>query len=238
MAKANRFMFELDFDDARNLGDKPPEPTFSADELNAARGVARAEGIEAGRAEAMRSIERRAGESVARIAQRLGEAAAMREASLHEIERNALELCVVLMRRLFPEFQRRHGSGEIEQLVRDSLRVMIDEPRVVVRLSDDNPDLLREQIAAAATSAGFAGKVVLVGDDQIAPGDCAIEWADGGTERNGDRLWAEIDAAIRRLTAPEQPSAEQPTADQAAEQTADQSANVPGDAAHQNSDGE
>jgi flagellar assembly protein FliH len=34
----------------------------------------------------------------------------------------------------------------------------------------------------------------------VAPGDCAIEWADGGAERNGDRVWTEIDAAVRRMT--------------------------------------
>ncbi len=200
MAQANRFMFELDFDDVRNLADKPLEPTYTAGELNAATGLARAEGMEAGHAEAMRSIERRTGENMAQIAQRLAEAATQREASLQEIERNAVSLCIGLMRRLFPEFQRRHGSGEIEELVRESLRVMVDEPRVVVRLSDENLDMLQERIKSAATAAGFAGKIVLVSDDQVAPGDCAIEWADGGTERNGDRLWAEIDAAIRRLT--------------------------------------
>jgi len=205
MAKANRFMFDLDFDDARNLADKPTEPTFTRDELNAATGLARAEGMEAGHAEAMRSVERRAGENLSQIAQRLGEAATQRQASLQEIERNAVDLCIGLMRRLFPEFQRRHGSGEIEELVRESLRVMVDEPRVVVRLNDENLDLLQERIKGAATAAGFAGKIVLVSDDQVPPGDCAIEWADGGTERNGDKLWAEIDAAIRRLTAADQP---------------------------------
>lgn len=220
---ANRFMFDLDFDDARNLADKPSEPTFTQDELNAARGMARAEGMEAGHAEAMRSVERRVGENLAQIAQRLGEAAAQRAASLQEIERNAVDLCIGLMRRLFPEFQRRHGSGEIEQLVRESLRVMVDEPRVVVRLNDENLDLLQERITGAATAAGFAGKIVLVSDDQIPPGDCAIEWADGGTERNGDRLWADIDAAIRRLTAADH---------------ADQASAAASDAANTTSDGE
>jgi flagellar assembly protein FliH len=171
MAMANRFMFDLDFDDARNLADKPSEPTFTQDELNAARGMARAEGMEAGHAEAMRSVERRVGENLAQIAQRLGEAAAQRAASLQEIERNAVDLCIGLMRRLFPEFQRRHGSGEVEQLVRESLRVMVDEPRVVVRLNDENLDALKERITGAATAAGFAGKIVLVSDDQVPPGD-------------------------------------------------------------------
>jgi flagellar assembly protein FliH len=166
----------------------------------------------------MRSIERRVGENLSQIAQRLAEAAALRDASLQESVRNAVAVCTGLMRRLFPELQRRDGSDEIEQLVRDSLRLMVDEPRVVVRLNDENLDKLQQRIKDAATMAGFAGKIVLVSDDQVAPGDCAIEWADGGTERNGDRLWAEIDAAIRRLTASE-PAAE--ASDAAAPPTSD-----------------
>jgi len=220
-APRKRFMFDVDFDDARNLGTAPPEPTFSKDELNAARGVARAEGIEAGRAEAMASIERRLTETLQAIGQRLAAESAERVRELQEIERNAVALCAGLMRCLFFEFQRRHGTAEIEALVRDSLRLMADEPRVVLRLADENIDALQERVTAAAAAAGFAGKVVLVGDDQIAPGDCAIEWADGGAERDGDRMWAEIDGAIRRLMTPESAPG-----------------HLPGRAAEQSSDGE
>lgn len=218
-AKPQRYTFDLDFDDARNLLDKPPEPTFTADELNAARGVARAEGIDAGRAEAMASVERKAGDALAVIGQQMAATVEARNAAIAEIERNAIALCTGMMRRLFPEFQRRHGAAEIEALLRESLRVMIDEPRIVIRLNDAGVDTLQAPIKAAATGAGFAGKVVLIGDDMVPPGDCRIEWADGGVERNGDRLWAEIDAAIRRLT--DTNEAEAPTAPSAATTSAD-----------------
>jgi flagellar assembly protein FliH len=198
-AMASRYMFNLDFGDARNLGQKPPEPTFSADELNAAREVAQAAGIEIGRAEAMASVERRLADALAAIGARLAEAGAERAAALARIEREAVGLCVGLMHKLFPAYQRRHGAEEIESLVRESLRIMVDEPRVVVRLNDANIDALKQRIADAASAAGFAGKVVLVGDEMVAPGDCTIEWADGGAERNGDRAWAEIDAVVRRI---------------------------------------
>jgi flagellar assembly protein FliH len=215
----NRFMFTLDFNDARNLGQKPPEPTFSADELNAARDVSRAAGVEAGCAEAMGSLERRATEALAKIARHLATAGAERAEALGRIERESIALCVGLMHKLFPEYQRRHGAEEVESLVRESLRIMVDEPRVVVRLNDGNLDALQQRIAAAATAAGFAGKVVLVGDEMVPPGDCAIEWADGGAERNGDRAWAEIDAVVRRTI--ETPPGDAPMRDTAGHKPAD-----------------
>jgi flagellar assembly protein FliH len=198
-AMANRFMFNLDFNDARNLGREPPPPSFSADELSAAREVAQAAGFEAGRAEAMASVERRIADTLATIAQHLAVAGAEQADALGRIERQAIALCAGLLHKLFPEYQRRHGAEEVESLVRESLRIMVDEPRVVVRLNDGNLDALKQRVAAAASAAGFAGKVVLVGDEMVAPGDCTIEWADGGAERNGDSAWAEIDALVRRI---------------------------------------
>ena len=195
----SRFKFDLDFDDPRNAGDAPPAPTFSLDEMNAARDVARAEGLAAGRAEVQASLERRLADTQGRIAEALHQAIGERTSALNRIEGRAVELCTALLRKLFPEMQRRHGLGEIEALVRDSLHRMVDEPRVVVRLNDGLLDRLQERVDAAAKTAGFAGRVVLIGDDLIAAGDCRIEWADGGAERRGDHLWAEIDAAVKRV---------------------------------------
>jgi flagellar assembly protein FliH len=53
----------------------------------------------------------------------------------------------------------------------------------------------------SAYAAGFDGKLVLLGDDEMALTDCRVDWPDGGTERNLDRLWRDIDDAIARTLA-------------------------------------
>jgi flagellar assembly protein FliH len=58
---------------------------------------------------------------------------------------------------------------------------------------------LSEKIDTIATRRGFAGKVVLLAETSVAPGDCRIEWADGGVERDSARLWRDIDLAVARL---------------------------------------
>lgn len=204
MAKA-RFLFEQDFAQEERDALKPKQPTFTLDDLEAARAMARAEGVEVGKAAAMASIERKAADALAALGKQLAESGAARDAALARIEAGAMELCAALLRKLFPSMQQRHGLGEIEGLLRDGLRTMADEPRVVVRLNDTLLDGLQPRIDALAKQAGFAGRVVLVGDDMVAVGDCAIEWADGGAERCGDRLWADVDALLRRMaeTAPD-----------------------------------
>ncbi|MCK6454546.1 MAG: hypothetical protein L6R19_27415 [Alphaproteobacteria bacterium] len=198
MAKT-RFLFDHDFAQEERDAAKPKQPTFSLDELEAARAMARAEGAEAGKAEAMASIERKTADTLIALGKQLAASAAAREAAMARIEAGAVELCAGLLRKLFPALQQQHGLGEIEGLLRQALRAMADEPRVVVRLNDTLLDALQPRVDALSKSSGFAGRVVLVGDEMVAPGDCAIEWADGGAERLGDQLWADVDALIRRM---------------------------------------
>lgn len=198
-AAKTRFLFGQDFAAEERDAAKPKQPTFTLDDLEAARAMARAEGVEAGKAEAMASLERRTADVLAALGKRLAESSAARDAAIARIEAGAVELCAALLRKLFPAMQQRHGLGEIEGLLRDGLRTMADEPRVVVRLNDQLIGGLQPRIDALAKSVGFAGRVVLVGDDMVAAGDCAIEWADGGAERIGDQLWTDVDELLKRL---------------------------------------
>ena len=76
---------------------------------------------------------------------------------------------------------------------------LIDEPRMVIRVADEDLDALSERIDTIAARRGFAGKIVLLAETSVAPGDCRIEWADGGVERDSARLWHDIDLAVARL---------------------------------------
>ena len=125
------------------------------------------------------------------------------------------------MRKLFPEWVRQHGETEIRALLHACLTELHDEPRLVVRAADPLLDPINESLAAARGKAGFEGKVVLLADDGVAPGDVRIEWADGGAERDSERLWREIDGIIARSLGDEEPaSASQTTPDAAPPETA------------------
>jgi flagellar assembly protein FliH len=77
----------------------------------------------------------------------------------------------------------------------------MDEPRIVVRVAEAALDDLRGHVAQAAERAGYHGKVVLIGDPQLTPPACRIEWADGGAECDPIRLAAEADSAVARVLA-------------------------------------
>src|SRR3546814_19232242 len=75
---------------------------------------------------------------------------------------------------------------------------MIEEPRLVLRVSDGILYLIKPRIDVLTMRSGFAGRVVILAEDGMVDGDCRIEWADGGVERSAARLSTEIEAAVIR----------------------------------------
>lgn len=243
MAAVEKFMFGRDFEaeanepaTKRTASEQPPEPepepepTYGEEELAAAVAEARKEAHAEGVAEGRRQAEAEADQALTQSLDRLSNAISdllQTEADHQERrDREQLQVAVQLMQRLFPALTRRHGAKEIEAVVQESLNRLRDEPRVVIRIADRRLDALKDQIDKLTTKAGFDGKVVLLADDEIADGDVRVEWADGGAERDNDRLWREIDKAMQRTLGP-QPIAGKRKADTAKASGADDVEDTP-----------
>jgi len=179
----------------------PPAPSFSEEELAAAREEARAEGRAEGEAAVRASLEQAAVMTLGRLAGALPGLARQIEEGFVRNARLMLEASVAALGRLAPELSRRGGLIEVEGLLQQTVRDLRDESRIVVRLNDQLLDRLSARLDHVARSTGFEGRIVLLADDEIAVGDCRIEWADGGVERITSRVWAEIEAAVKRALA-------------------------------------
>jgi flagellar assembly protein FliH len=69
-------------------------------------------------------------------------------------------------------------------------------PHLVIRCDPALAEAVRDLATARMTTSGFTGRLVVLGDPDIAVGDARIEWADGGVVRDIRKLSAEIDARI------------------------------------------
>lgn len=215
MTNARKFLFDTSFDlEVRRpqphrpepeLEAPPPPPSFSEEELQATRDAAFRAGWEEGSAQAQAEARRSAeaagtralaliGDSLRQALERLDE---RREAAMVQ----ALDGAVAVLRKLFPLLSERHGLGEIEGLVRNCLERLHEEPRVVVRAPDALLDALRLRLDELKLEAAYEGRVVLLADDELGPGDARIEWADGGAERSGRLLWGEIEEILSHALA-------------------------------------
>jgi flagellar assembly protein FliH len=205
--EARKFLFETAFDPSGGPPPPPPRKHFTAAEYEAARRAADEAGRAAGREAARADAEARAAASLAKLV--AASASAFAEiARRHERQgREAVGFAAEMVRRLFPAFAARHGVDEFAALLADCLRRLQDEPRVVVRVAEAAVDAIKARLEPAAAEAGFAGKLILLGDPALGDGDARIEWADGGVERAPQAVWAEIDEILQRHVAGATPAA-------------------------------
>lgn len=206
---------------------EPPPPTFSEEELTAVRDAARAEGYAEGesagksagygkgfvdgntagaktgydkaKTEIEATVQARTANALEVIANGVQHLIEERDATNAMRADQPVHLALAVVRKLMPELARRGGLLEIEGLVRACLTDLLDEPRLVVRVADATIDAVREHLDAAIAGRGFGAALMVVGDSGLAPGDCRIEWAEGGVERDTAGLLREIERRAAAL---------------------------------------
>ena len=158
-----------------------------------------AEGAEAARAEIQGTDAAMTANALDQIARGVANLINAREAGNAARRDQPVHIALAIVRKLMPELARRNGLAEIEGLVRACLTELIDEPRLIVRVSADTIELVRGHLEATVANCGFDTKLVVIGDPNLTPGDCRVEWAEGGAERDTVRLLAEIEQSAARL---------------------------------------
>lgn len=177
---------------------EPPAPTFSEEELAAAKQAAFADGSAAGKAEAEAGIARQTAQQLTALAEKLETVSAALDGKVSESHQQTLLAAMTVVRKLFPRTNSLNGLSEVQAVVEECLERLRDEPRMVIRASEDQIDILKSQLDASIKRSGFSGKLVFLADDRLSPGDVRVEWADGGAERDQKALWQEIDQVIER----------------------------------------
>jgi flagellar assembly protein FliH len=109
-----------------------------------------------------------------------------------------VEVAVAVARKLAPELIAREPFAEIAALASECFRQLIAAPHVAVRLSETLYPAAREKLEELARARGFEGRLVVLAEPDIAPGDCRIEWADGGIKRDRAAAEAAITEAVAR----------------------------------------
>lgn len=216
MAVVRKFTFDNDFDAPRAAAPEPepeivvedlpppppPAPTFSEEELQAAvaeaRRTALAEGQAKGKADATAQNERQTAAALNAIGQHFAKIDGEVKAASEQLRETSLELSLAMVRRLFPEFARQHGLEEVKELLGRCLDNLRTEPRFTVKVATDQAEVLKNEVEALAQSRGFEGRIVVAADESLKPGDCRIEWSQGGMIRSADEIWKAIEAAMEQ----------------------------------------
>jgi flagellar assembly protein FliH len=192
-----KFLFDDDFTPGRNskLTVALAEHTQrlkDADVAGYGRGFAEA------KAAAKAEAEQRAAVALERIAASLKTLEASLAAVEARLETEAVEVAVAVARKLAPTLVAREPLTEIAALASECFRHLVASPHVVVRVNDALHPSAREGLEEIIRHQALASRLVVLAEPDIAPGDCRIEWADGGIVRDSAAVAAAIEQAVSR----------------------------------------
>ncbi len=196
---AAKFMFDEDFAPG---GAKPTITLVEHERRSAdAESVAHRKGFEAGQAQARTE----AAESMARALNQIADSMARLNAALAGIETRleveAVQVAVSVAGKLAPELIAREPLTELAALAGEAFRQLVTTPQVSVHIGTDIYDAAKEKLEEIARHRGFEGRLSVHPDATVARGDCRIEWADGGVNRDTAKTSAAIDDVVGRYIA-------------------------------------
>ncbi len=203
MSAPAKFLFDLDF--AAGHEREPSIPLAEhAVKLAEAESAARRKGYADAQRDAEVEAARRIAGALERIAVCFKEANGALEAIEMRLECEAVDVAVAVARKLAPALLAQEPFAEVAALANDCFRELRTAPHVVVRINDALYAAARERLDAIARAHAFEGRLVVMSEPDIAAGDCRIEWADGGINRDHAAIDAEIGEAVVRYVSARQ----------------------------------
>lgn len=196
-----KFLFDTnDFDKPAPAPEKSAV-TYTEDQLMLAKSQAYAQGKQDAAAEAREAQEIQTHRLLETLIGQLERLIAAEDRREIENMSAATKLAMRVTHKLLPQMAERFSLPEIERVILASLDVRKDEQRIAVMVPPQHMEALRARIDRLALERGFAGKLILIAEDNLGPSDCRVEWADGGAERLYERLFAQIEMEFAKAIA-------------------------------------
>lgn len=209
---ARKFQFDTDFEQEeerfrveslrqheQEVHHEHPAQVFSEEEVRSIREENLQSGLRQGRMEALQEIEQSIAALSSNIVDKVDElltAELQREKMMYEI---AVKTTIGAIKKIWPQILNHLGMELVETTIRQSLDMNAEEARIVIRVHDTMLDAIVKRLPQLQEQEAFAGKVIVIADQNVISGDCKIEWADGGLDRLNRTLSQQVDAALDRI---------------------------------------
>ncbi len=200
MAAPAKFLFDTDFA-APDRARERATAAEVAEKVAAAEARAYRDGYDAAQREARTENDRRVALALETIGVAIKGIAAGFSGVEQRMETEAVDVAVSVARKLATELVAREPLGEITALVSDCFAQLVSTPHIVVRINDALYETAHVRIETMAKQCGFAGRLVILAEPEIATGDCRIEWADGGVVLERAAIEAKINELVGRYIA-------------------------------------
>ena len=189
---ARRFLFDTDFRPRENAAVSPQEAAALAEAV----AQAHARGVQEGRAQAEAQGQARMADALTRVGLAAAGLIGRSDARDAAREEEALAFSVALARRIAGDALDAQPLAAIGDAARAALQHLRGVPHLVVRVNDALVDDAEALVKGLARERGFEGRLIVLGEPDLAPGDARMEWADGGVVRDRARIEAAVLDAI------------------------------------------
>src|SRR4029078_4874928 len=173
------------FDEDFAAGEKPTITMVEHERRRAdAESLAYRQGFTAGQEQAHQEATKRMADALSVIADGLGRLDSALNAIETRIETEAVEVSVAVAAKLSPGLIAREPFAEISALATECFHHLVSTPLATVRIAAEIHETAKEQIEEIARTLGFDGRLAIISDENLAPGDCRVESAERGIIRN------------------------------------------------------
>jgi flagellar assembly protein FliH len=201
MTAPAKFLFDMDFSAPDKTRERPATPSEIAQKIASAEARAYRDGYDAAQREAKAESDRRTALALEEIAIGIQGIATRFSGIETRMETEAVDVAVAVARKLCSELISGEPLVEISRLVSECFSHLVSTPHLVVRINDSLYEAAHERIERLAKQSGFAGRLVILAEPEIANGDCRIEWADGGVVLERAAIEAKINELVGRYMA-------------------------------------
>ena len=191
---ARRFLFGQDFR-SPTAGDEAAQAAERAvREAAAQEGFQR--GLAQGRQEAAVEIQGRLLAAMERLGAAMGTVLGELDARAAATDREALVFFHEAAELLAGRLAQSTPLADVAEAAREALQHLRGVPHLVIRVAPELVDGTDELLRGLARERGYDGRLVVIGDEDLPPGDARLDWADGGVVRERQAL---RDAASRAV---------------------------------------
>ncbi|MBN9565409.1 MAG: hypothetical protein J0G29_04880 [Alphaproteobacteria bacterium] len=164
---------------------------FTFDEVDAAKQIAFAQGVEMGEKQKSESIEAMALKALEKIESGI-------IALLEDLDKDTLMFCDLLisaLKKIAPALEYYIAKDNILIMIKEHLAPIRDQRVMKIIV---HPDLVDQLLSRITEKSALNEKIKIVGDDTIGPWDCHMVWESGEIKRSFDEIIEKILTAIEQ----------------------------------------
>ena len=195
-----RFTFETEFEGGRPASASVPyKRVYSAEEVEALAGAARAEG----EAAAMQRIEAQTARALSELAEAAKLALPTLAVAAHEHRAGSAELALACARQIADSACERFPEAPLQSALAALAREVEATPKLVLRAPPALIERLQAALAETAEAIGYAGQIIARADPGLPLAAFVLDWGDGSAAFDPARAAARVAEALEGALAAE-----------------------------------